>query len=83
MKIVTAFRCEFCPRPHLYMREISAKAHESDCIYNPVSRACATCKHWKGNECAKDAFDPTRINQRNPQGLRVECPKWAERGDFE
>ena len=76
MKIVQAYRCSHCPRPKLYVREVSARAHERGCIYGPDAKACATCIHWGGSVCDKNAFDPSRITPRNLQGLRVDCPEW-------
>lgn len=45
-KEVTAFVCIYCPRKHRFAVRGAALRHEATCFYNPIRRACATCKHF-------------------------------------
>ena len=43
MKKVTAYQCEFCKTPRLYLSKSGAKKYEEKCWLNPVRKSCATC----------------------------------------
>ncbi len=45
MKIVKAYKCEFCLRSRPYASRNTCEAHEERCFDNPASRSCATCKY--------------------------------------
>ena len=43
MKLVQAYKCEFCHR--CFGRPVDAHNHEVACKNNPKSKRCVTCKH--------------------------------------
>lgn len=43
MKKVTAYQCEFCRSPKLFLSRSGAKRHEDRCWLNPARKSCATC----------------------------------------
>ena len=43
MKKVTAYQCDFCKVPKLYLSRSGAKKHEERCWLNPKRKSCATC----------------------------------------
>ncbi len=52
MKKVTAYQCDFCKNPRLYLSRGGARKHEKRCWLNPIRKSCATC----GN--LAEAWDP-------------------------
>ncbi len=43
MKEVKAYQCEFCKR-RVNMNKTHMAEHEYRCYYNPIRRACQTCR---------------------------------------
>ena len=43
MKKVTAYQCDFCKTPKLYLSRGGARKHEKRCWLNPIRKSCATC----------------------------------------
>ena len=62
--------------------------HEKLCPQNPDSKSCGTCEHFYNkivrgsgdtpdtavSVCAVGEFDPARKTDRNPFGMRSNCP---------
>lgn len=43
MKVIEAYHCDYCKK---YSKSKGVMTrHEKECYHNPVTRACATCKH--------------------------------------
>lgn len=88
---VTAYHCDHCRKSMI--SKSSMEKHEAKCPYNPKTKACSTCEHFRretgpGTETAvpicmigKMKSDPE--NRRNPYGMRSGCEFHAPRHDEE
>jgi len=45
MKIIEAYHCDYCKKYSKSKGVITR--HEKECYHNPVTKACATCKHLR------------------------------------
>lgn len=85
MRIVKAYKCEYCLRSRPYASKSACEAHEERCFSNPDTHSCATCK-FKGEgreQIRKGLFRTTyHCNARKPfECLTTDCPSWKLRVD--
>lgn len=85
MEKVTAYKCDFCKHPKLFLSRSGCKNHEESCWLNPKRKSCATCinlfehgdpgikKRWSCMATHKD--DEPIIPFLNKV---VNCPYWVE-----
>lgn len=82
MHIVKRYHCDHCRRT--LSRKSDMEKHEKRCPHNPGSRSCGTCAHMiyrteRGEHrdipiCEIGQFDQEKTSERNPYGLRSNCP---------
>jgi len=81
MKKVTAYHCDFCKQPRLFLSRSGAKRHEARCWLNPARKSCGTCLRlyfdaYRKWECLEKVCVPfsRKIAQcskyeKNPDGI--------------
>lgn len=86
MKIVKAYKCEFCRHGRPYASKSSCETHESRCFYNPVTHSCATCWYLKmGHQLIEKglsrAFWYCNRQENVADFLTTACKNWKLRKD--
>lgn len=82
MYTVKRFHCDYCNLTRANKTQMAQ--HEKICIRNPESKSCGTCEnltyatergeHKTVPVCRLAKFDPGKITERNPCGMRTGCP---------
>jgi len=88
MKIIQAYRCEYCPRTRPYVTPRAIAAHESRCFHNPETHSCATCENLRHSHkpgarkgYVTDAWSCTADAPLAP--LTTNCPAWKPQVSYE
>lgn len=60
MKIIEAYECDFCS--HTSLSKFEVEDHEKNCIYNPLTRHCYTCGHFKDihPDCTQEIIEEAK-----------------------
>lgn len=86
MKEIKAYHCDFCKK---YSKSLSyIKQHEKICCYNPITKSCATCIHYKqkiytttsflGNRCIDSiptCDEDVEISNLTEKGKNIQLKK--------
>lgn len=85
MHQVKRYHCDYCRRT--LAKKSDMEKHEKRCPHNPESRSCGTCAHLTYHTercdtreipvCELGQFDPGKRTERNPYGMRSDCPSHA------
>lgn len=58
MKIITAYRCDYCKK--IYLTEKGVKRHENiRCFVSPLVKNCRTCKHNFFDKSYDENYEPS------------------------
>ena len=87
MKVIRAYKCQFCRRGRAYISASSCLAHEDRCHDNPASRSCATCNYLHRylieNERKPGGWSRayTCLAEEPGRALTTRCHSWELRPD--
>ena len=84
MKKVTAYQCDFCKKPRLYLSRSGVKKHEVRCWLNPARKSCATCANLLEHIEGKEPFGQIwkcSVTTHTPFKKKIDnCPHYIQGG---